>query len=128
MKSIRELYGNLDSDKEMFIQIKNKKIYDNILDRLHEMDKFEWFDWLKQYSMSKTYFMLGNWRGGALKVINENTDVKPYILADYKESDSGFKIHLGQINKAIELLDSNRKYIKISKVHYDDNFNIVKDN
>ena len=56
-----------------------------------------------------------------------NTDIDVHVLADYKESPIDFNRHKEQINQTIKLLDKYRRYIRISRVHFDNNFNIVRD-
>lgn len=129
MKKIKKLYEELPDEEEIFFQIKNKKIYDKILDELEKQlnDNWLWIDWFKNYPVKDTYFILGNWRGGMFGIRNFKTDIKVHICADYKEPPLDFKKHLEQIETAIKLFDNYRRYIRISRVHFDEQHNIVRD-
>ena len=127
MKKIQYLYNQLEADEEFFMQIKNKKVYNKILDELQKIHSRKWCDWFKQYPVNSTYLILGNWRGGMFQIKSFNTDIEVYILADYKESPIDFNRHIDQINQTVRLLYKYRRYIRISRVHFDNNFNIVRD-
>ncbi len=127
MKKIKKLYEELPDEEEMFFQIKNKKMYDKILDELQKQLDKEWIDWFKNYSVKDTYFILGNWRGGMFQIQNSKTDIDVYICASDKEPPLMFKRHLEQIETAIKVFDNHRRYIRISRVHFNSNFDIVRD-
>ena len=127
MKKIKKLYKELPGEEEIFFQIKNKKMYDKILDELQNQLDGKWIDWFKEFPVNDTYFILGNWRGGMFQIQNSKTDINVYILADYNESPIRFNNHLKQIETAIKVFDNYRRYIRISRVHFNSNFDIVRD-
>lgn len=128
MKKINKLYKELPDEEEIFFQIKNKKMYDKILDELQKQlnDSWLWIDWFKEYPVNNTYFILGNWRGGMFGIRNSKTDIEVHICANYKEPPLDLKKHLEQIEIAIKVFDNYRRYIRISRVCFDEHYNIVR--
>lgn len=129
MKKIKKLYEELPDEEEIFFQIKNKKMYDKILDELQKQlnDEKLWIDRFKNYPVNNTYFVLGNWRDGMFEIRNSKTDIDVHICADYKEPPLLLSRHLNQIEAAIKVFDNYRRYIRISRVHFNSNFDIVRD-
>lgn len=126
MKKIKKLYKELPDEEEIFFQVKNKKMYDKILDELQKQLDKNWVDWFKNYPVKDTYFILGNWRGGMFQIQNSNTDIDVHICANHKEPPLEFLRHLNQIEAAIKVFDNYRRYIRISRVHFDEHYNIVR--
>ena len=127
MKSIKELCSEVKDENEIFFRIKNKKIYDKILDEMKPIDSFEWFDWFKNYSYKNTYFIYAQWRCGDFMIRNKDTDIEVSIASDSKNGDEYRDEQRAKIDNCIKILDKYREYVSIAKVMFDDDFNIVKE-
>ena len=126
-KSIKELCSEVKDENEIFFRIKNKKIYDKILDEMKPIDDYEWFTWFKNYSYKNTYFIYAHWRCGNFMIENKDTDIKVSILSDSKNGDEYRDEQREKIDNCIKILDKYREYVSIAKVMFDSDFNIVKE-
>ena len=132
MKTIKELYDNLECEETMFFQAKSKKHLIELIRELNDVfDTFDKVNHLENIKVKNTWFVLGNWRDGMFRLYlfdywDNYEDEDVYILADTKKSPLDNLKHQEQIQSTIKVLDKYRKYLTQKMVCYDDNFNIVR--
>lgn len=130
MLKIEELYEKLLFDEEIVFQVKNKEIFEQIINEMKNIfDKWQFMCIKDLLNYKDTYFILGHWRDGMFKLqLSKENDYEHeiYILADYKESPIEELKHLQQIDDLIEIMDKYRKYFVKKRLTYDEHFNLVK--
>ena len=130
MLKIKELYEKLSFDEEIVFQVKNKKMFDKIINEMKDI--FNRWDFIfieDLLNYKNTYFILGHWRDGMFRLqLSKEQDYQHqiYILADYKENPIEENKHLQQIDDLIEIMDKYRTYFIKKRLTYDEHFNLVE--
>lgn len=130
MLKIKELYEKLSFDEEIIFQVKNKKIFEKIINEMKNIfNKWEFIFVEDLLNYKDTYFILGHWRDGMFKLQpskEKDYEHEIYILADYKESPFEEHKHLQQIDDLIEIMDKYRNYFIKKRLTFDEHFNLVE--
>ena len=130
MLNIKDMYEKLSFDEEIVFQVKNKKIFEQIIKEMKNIfNKWDFIFIEDLLNYKDTYFILGDWRDGMFNLMvskDRDYDHQIYILADYKESPIEEHKHLQQIDNLIEIMDKYRKYFIKKRLTYDEHFNLVE--
>jgi hypothetical protein len=130
MKKIREMYEKLSRDEEIVFQVKTKKAFDEIIEKMRWVFDDWAFTWVQDsLGYKNTYFILGMWRDGMFQLRTSREDDhnhQIHIVADYKERPYEEIKHLRQIDKLIDIMDEHRTDFVKKRLHMDRNFDLVK--
>lgn len=130
MKKIKEMYEKLSRDEEIVFQVKTKKAFNEIIEKMRWVFDRWAFTWVQDsLDYKNTYFILGMWRDGMFQLRTSREDDhnhQIHIVADYKEWPYEELKHLRQIDRLIEIMDEHRTDFVKKRLHMDRNFDLVK--